>query len=494
MAVWFHNLLPDRVIRGQRALKSIPFVLSASERGHLFAKAVSTTARQMGVVEDMSLADARAIVPNLQVMKYNEDLPQRLLNNLAEWCIRYSPKVAVDFPDGLVIDATGCPHLWGGEQAYLNDISYTIRRIGYGVKVAMADTIGAAWAVSRYGKTMTVVSPSEQRAALSSLPPEALRLDQILVERLHKLGLVRIGKLMAMKPSMLRRRFGTQLSYRLGQALGTEAEVMVPITPAEPYREILSSLEPIITATGIRIAVERLLEALCMRLEKDGKGLRKCTLRCHRVDGHVQEISITVGRPSRVAAHLLRLFDLRISVLQPDLGFEQFVLEAPFVEDIHSEQQLLWDMGRASQEVISQMLDRIAGRFGQHTIHSYRPEEHYWPERSIKAVEPFDTAELVRWPSRLDRPIHMLLKPEPIAVTAPQPDYPPIVFNYKDKRVQVAKADGPERIEEEWWLSEGLYRDYYSVEGEEGVRYWIFRLGSYEEDRNPQWFLHGIFA
>ncbi len=79
-------------------------------------------------------------------------------------------------------------------------------------------------------------------------------------------------------------------------------------------------------------------------------------------------------------------------------------------------------------------------------------------------------------------------------VTAPVPDYPPMFFRFKGKLHKIKKADGPERIEPEWWINDGQHRDYYSVEDEEGKRYWIFRSGHYEPDQNYSWFLHGFFA
>jgi protein ImuB len=86
----------------------------------------------------------------------------------------------------------------------------------------------------------------------------------------------------------------------------------------------------------------------------------------------------------------------------------------------------------------------------------------------------------------------MLRRPEPVEVMALLPDYPPKVFTYKGKRHVIEKADGPERIEREWWRDKGEHRDYYAVEDADGQRYWLFRLGHY--DAAPQWYIHGFFA
>ena len=100
---------------------------------------------------------------------------------------------------------------------------------------------------------------------------------------------------------------------------------------------------------------------------------------------------------------------------------------------------------------------------------------------------------MTTWRVNARRPLQLVPSPEPIEVTAPIPDYPPMLFRYKGKLHKVLKADGPERIEQEWWLQQGQHRDYYCVEDEEGKRYWIFRLGHYD-DKSFQWFLHGYYA
>jgi protein ImuB len=69
-----------------------------------------------------------------------------------------------------------------------------------------------------------------------------------------------------------------------------------------------------------------------------------------------------------------------------------------------------------------------------------------------------------------------------------------MLFIYKDKLHNIKKADGPERIEREWWLEAGELRDYYIVEDEHGQRYWIFRSGQYSSERDSEWFIHGFFA
>jgi protein ImuB len=193
--------------------------------------------------------------------------------------------------------------------------------------------------------------------------------------------------------------------------------------------------------------------------------------------------------------HLFRLFELKISSIEPALGIELFILEATKVEEHVSLQSTIWNHGLRGleDERISELLDRLSNKIGAAAIHRYLPNEHYWPERSVKAAGSLDEEATTTWKVDRPRPLQLLARPESIEVMAPIPDYPPMNFRYKGKLHTITKADGPERIEQEWWIEEGQHRDYYYVEDEEGCRYWLFRLGHYE-DAKYRWFVHGVFV
>jgi protein ImuB len=484
ISIWFRYLRTDWCRLRRPALKDKPFVLSISDHGRKLVAAADPMTQAQGIFPGATVADARAIIPGLEVLDDIPGLSEKLLTALAQWCIRFTPVAAVDPPAGLILDATGCSHLWGGDQQYITAILTRLQAAGYDVRAAMADTIGAAWALARFG-------PSPD---LLSLPPAALRLDQPTKEKLQKLGLTTIGAFAHMSRSALRRRFGPRLIQRLDQTFGREAEFLQPETPPEHYQERLPCLEPIATATGIGIALERLLQTLTKRLEKEGKGLREAVLKAYRLDGKLESISITTSRPSHSIKHCYKLFEDKIQTIEPDLGIELFILEAPKVEDLSPTQEQLWageaDLGSSS---IAELLDRFTGRFGENHIHRFLPDEHHWPERSIKPAHALDEKPAIPWRTDRPRPTILLKTPAPIQVTAPVPDYPPLLFRYKGKIHQIKKADGPERIEREWWLEEGPHRDYYCVEDQDGARYWLFRSGHYTGDNTQQWFLHGYF-
>lgn len=493
LALYFSSLCTDWMIIKRPELKVKPFVLASPERGRAVVYASSAEAVSRGVFSGMVLADARAILPSLEVLDHDPRLEERVLNALARWCIRYTPTVAADLPDGLILDITGCAHLWGGEPFYLKDILSALRSRGYAVNGAIADTIGAAWAVARYGKGPFIAAPGGQRELLLPLPPASLRLEKGLLQLMGKLGFKKIAQFIDLPPSSLRKRFGEALLLRMGQALGTEYEYLEGVQPLKPYREELPCMEPILTLTGIELALRRLLEILCKRLAKEGKGLRTGVFSGLRVDGKWVKIRIGTGSASHHPSHLFRLFELKLSLLEPGMGIELFVLEAPLVEAVEAVQEALWDSRYHDQKAIGELLDNIAGKVGMEAVHRYLPQERYWPECSIKEVPFLEGKPELPWPTDIARPLHLLPQPQPITVMVLLPDYPPRQFRYKGKVYSIVRADGPERIEQEWWLQKGPPRDYYCVEDEEGIRYWLFRLGLYGEGE-PKWFIHGFFA
>ena len=328
--MWFRYLATDRLAKIRPELRDKPFLLYAPEHGRMVVRASSQSLIKDGISSGMVVADVRAILPSVEVFPADLAAEEKLLGALAEWSIRYAPIVATDSPDGLILDISGCPHLWGGEHPYLQSITSRFRKGGYDVRAAIADTVGAAWAVAHYGKNEMIIGPGKQAEALFPLPPAALRLDSSTLQRMEKLGFRQVGQFIGIPCVNLRRRFGEAMLIRLEQALGTMPEPVKPVQPAPVYLERLPCMEPIRTATGIEIALKRLLEPLCERFFSEGKGMRTGILKGYRIDGETVQISIGTNRASRNAAHLFKLFELKIPEIEPALGIELFTLEAPW--------------------------------------------------------------------------------------------------------------------------------------------------------------------
>jgi protein ImuB len=285
----------------------------------------------------------------------------------------------------------------------------------------------------------------------------------------------------------------------------------------------LSFAEPITEPADLMLAVERLTADLVPRLAREGTGARRLDLGFHRVDGRVERIRLGTARPSRDPRHLAALFKERLDTIDPGLGVEDMILAAFAVEPLPAEQIGLPDHpAENGRSGIAPLLDRLGNRLGLDALSRLEPRESHIPERasvrvpigealtsSVTPAKAEAQGQLVPGPGSLDprlrgddgirppRPIRLFDPPEPVEAFWLLPDDPPFRFIWRRRRHRVMRADGPERIAEEWWRPEAsgeTIRDYYRVEDEEGRRIWLFRSGFHGGDRSPRWFVHGVFS
>ena len=138
VSIWFRHLKTDWFALRHPELKTIAFALRAPDHGRMIIAAVNATAQQQGIVTGMTVADARAISPNIEVTDDKPEIWNKLLTRIAQWCIRFSPVVAIDPPDGILLDVSGCTHLWGGDKPYLTEIYKRFKNRGYDIRLAIA--------------------------------------------------------------------------------------------------------------------------------------------------------------------------------------------------------------------------------------------------------------------------------------------------------------------------------------------------------------------
>ena len=469
----------------------------------------------------MPLADALSFLPGLATALAEPAEDAAALRRLAEWCGRYSPWTAPDGTDGVRIEITGSAHLWGGERALAADLMTRLDRWGIAGRIAFADTLGAVWAIARFaemGESVVVVSSGEQRAMLAPLPVEALRFDATIAQGLRRVGLKRIGDLYAMPRDALAQRFGETVVQLLDRALGDLPEPLSPLGETPSRRVRLSFAEPITEPADLMLATERLAADLVRRLAREGTGARRLDLAFHRIDGRVERIRLGTARPSRDPKHLVALFKERLDTVDPGLGVEDMILAAFAVEPLPPE-QIEFVGSSLTGAGIAPLLDRLGNRLGLAAVSRLEARESHNPERASVRV-PISVApakagakeQLAMRPRSLDprlrgddgirpsRPIRLFEPPEPVEAFWLLPDDPPFRFMWRRRRHRVTRADGPERIADEWWWQpEGsgevdAIRDYYRVEDEEGRRFWLFRAGLHGHDRPPRWFVHGVFS
>jgi protein ImuB len=491
---------------GRSARPDRPFVLATTASGRRIVTAVSPAAALEGIAPGMGLADARALDPALLVEEADCIADAAALAKLAQWCDRFSPWVTTSGVDGILLDVTGCAHLFGDEDGLARQAIARLARQGIEARAAIADTLGAAWALSHFngarfsnGAALTVPCGGT-RQALADLPVAALRLEPEIVALLERLGLARIGELYPLPRAALAARCGDSVALRLDQALGLAAEPLSPQPPRPLLWSRRSCPEPIVTAEAIAASLRDLLQHLTQRLGEEGLGARRLSLAAYRIDGRIERIAIGTAFPSRDTRHLWRLFEEKLEQIDPGLGIEDLVLTADSVEKLAAAQLGLdGDAACNDSADLAALVDRLANRLGMRALARPVLRESHIPERAVRFIAPLEGGRMAAcWNPAQQRPIRLLSRPEPIEAMAPIPDDPPRLFRWRQRAHRVRAADGPERIAAEWWRqtsgSAPESRDYYRVEDEEGQRFWLYRTGLYRPDVPPRWFLHGFFG
>lgn len=478
----------------------VPLVLIGRDGRRRVVQAADDAAQRLGLRAGMAATQAHALVPGLHTHEAEPAADASALDRLALWALKhYSPVVAADPPDGLVIDASGAAHLKGGEAAMLVDLTDRLAAAGVRARAVMAGTHGAAHALARYHAHPTlVVAGDATGAAVADLPIAALRLSPDLVTGLARMGFERIGELEAQPRAPLALRFGPEVGRRLDQAFGRLFEPITPVAVPERIEARRNFAEPIGAAETIARYIGVLVTDLCFTLENRGLGARRLDLLCHRVDNRIEAVRIGTAKPARDVKRLTRLLGERIETIDPGFGIERMTLSAPIVERLDY-RPAATSLSDPALPDVAGLIDTLANRVGAHRLYRFAPVESDIPERSIRKIAPLSAPTQGRWPLHWPRPTRLLSPPEAIETLALLPDHPPVHFTWRGIRRRVTRADGPERIHGEWIRSDAeifAVRDYFQVEDEAGERFWLFRTGDGE---NPApgslcWFLHGVFA
>jgi protein ImuB len=510
LSLWLQRLSTDRIARQRHERDDAPIVVFG-KRGNLdLLVAVDCAAARLALGTGLALAQARAMHPAVIAVPEDQAGDARLLNALADWCQRYTPLVALDPPDGILLDISGCTHLFGNEQKLRHDLLARVTRFGFSARAAIASTIAAAWAAAHFS-TVTIIPPGDERELLAPLPLAALRLPQETAAAMARLGLKHVGDIIDLPCAPLAARFGIDLLRNFDRAIGCEDEPLSPRLPVAPYIAEKSFHEPIAREEDVLLTIERLAARLKLALVAHGDGARNLELALFRTDGVVKRVTAGTSRPIRDPAAIRALFVERLAALgdamDPGFGFDLARLSVTRAEP-HPEKQI--GLGQAEDcAELDRLIDHLSARLGRARVTRLIAHDSHIPELAASALPAQMTATIesgwdafrrFRTDARLStRPLRLLAKPEPIVdLLALIPDGPPARFRWRRAWHEVVAAEGPERIEAPWWNEDGSgpVRDYFRVQDKAGLRFWLFRAGLYRDAAlaMPRWFLHGFYA
>ncbi len=543
LSLWFPRLAAERFLRLERGLPAGPFVVVADQKGAQVITALNAEASAAGLVPGQPLRDGRAMCPGLTARAANPVAEAAFLTTLRRWAGKYSPWVAEAPPDGLILDITGCAHLFGGEEIMAQEIERDCMRLGLTLRLGLADTLGAAWALARFAHARAdgglsgdaieqearatrsravkrrhwtrggappaapvhatpprIAQPGATRQAIAPLPVAALRLDPEAIAGLIRVGLRRIEDLLGMPRAGLARRFGRDTVRRLDQALGVEPEPVSPARPPVSFAVRMRLPDPIGLEEDLMAVLDRLLPELQTRLERAGRGARQVRVEFSRTDRTMQWVELGLARPSADPARMRPLIAMKLSDIEAGFGIDQVRVIATRHEPVHETQHAGHAEAGARQSqstenaALDDLMGRIGARLGLEALTRLYPAESHIPEKGAMVMAAAFAPPASGWHAPpVERPLR-LWSPEPVMI----PDHPalPDHFRWRGRDHGVHSATGPERIAPEWWLDDpgwrtGL-RDYWIVTTDRGERLWLYF--AHGAARSAGWFCHGAFA
>ena len=483
----------------------------------------------------MTLAQARAICPNLLHAAHKPEEDRRALESLGRWLMRFSPVVAIDPPGSIFLDVTGSERLFGGLDPLLHQVARALADLKISAHVVIAPTVGGAWAVASV-EHGAIISAEQLIEALTPLPAAALRLDPATAGMLDGLGIETIGQLIDLPRDVLPARFGTMLLKRIDQALGHVAEPLVPLRHRSPIQAHMEFDGNVDSPEILWLAFKELLGRIIAQLVRCGCGARRIEVEFRCADQPPVHKTLLLSRPSREAANLFNLLRCMLETIHSNNGFTALRLSVPVFERLTDEQSTIHaGEEQAVEAELDHLIERLRARLGQEAVARATLVESHLPERAFGemtndqidnvilgysegsgrpvggrrsfGVPQDDNAHL---PSSFEfghsslirisdfvirhsttRPLHLLPTPREIqAIAAPshEGNGPPISFTCDDQVHRISCAIGPERISGLWWEGRDKTRDYFDAQDETGRRFWLFRVV-----QTGRWFVHGVF-
>ena len=344
--------------------------------------AACEAAAARGVRPEGRVVDAQAIHPDLRVEPADVAGDLASLDRLVFWARRWCPWTARDGHDGIVLDATGAAHLFGGEAGLLEDVVARFAAHALTARVAMAPTRLAARALARHGPASVACDARDVADRLAPLPVAALGLGPEPARLLARLGLRTVGALAGVPRTALMRRFADAPAEdnplaALDRALGRTADPVA--APPDHARRIVRSrmAEPV---ADVLPHLPDLARRLCAMLETAGLGARTLTLSVRRSDGAEGAVDAATARATRDPAHVERLLRGKLDRIDPGFGIDLVALEARRVEPLGARQDGL-DGGRDADADVAALLDRLTARLGPDRVSWSLWSESHLPER-----------------------------------------------------------------------------------------------------------------
>lgn len=444
--------------------------------------ACNAAALGAGVTAGMGINAAYALTGRLRIHERQPQAERVLLERLAGWAGRFTPRVSIELPDGLLLEVKGSRKLFGGLSALIEQVLAGAREQGVTPWIALAPTPRAALWFARSGEKVSVTAVHDLPGLLARVPVAALRWPGQVVALLASMGVLAVGDCLRLPRDGLARRVGPERLLELDQATGRSPEVRRDFRPEVRFSGRHDFEDEIGQGDWLLERLHSLLDDLTEFLEARQAGVQSLLLLLlHRDRPPTRQVfrfaSLATQREhfAAVLSEQLARMQLQAPVRGVKLRSGRLLMNAPVSKPF------FFAVNPHAPEQVSRLLEKLRARLGADAIYRLQAVADHRPEHAWRKLEPWQPCKVIEEDrSGRCRPLWLLADPQPIEQVG---SWPVCGGPLEIRR-------GPERIEGGWWTGRDVARDYYVASTPAGTRLWIYR------DRHAPhgWFLHGIFG
>src|SRR6516162_3540375 len=411
------------------------------------------------------------------------------LEQLAIRAQRFTPRVSLVPPDGLLLELAGSLHLFGGLEGLRRELTGECQPLQVRPVLAFAPTPLAALTAARAGQPLIILDPAQLTGQLAPLPLSALRWPEETRARLARAGVRTIGAVLRLPRAGFARRFGVAQLASLDALTGRTRDVRADFHAPVRFRR-RHELDYELSDHG------RLLAALAPMFEELGtfliahqRGVVELECRFVHRNAPPTHCALSLAAPCAHGQQLGALFGERLNSVPLPEPVRALELWADELLPQRSSCRALWQPGEQGGEAREQsegLIDRLHARLGPEAVHGLAQRPEHRPENAWVATRPpaffGDPDRAVDGMDETPAARPLWLLPAPQLLAAPK--------GLPCRHGPLRLLSEPERIETGWWDGGEVARDYYTAIDRHGVRLWVFR----EREQPHGWFLHGVFG
>jgi protein ImuB len=482
--LWVGMHLPLLAIEAMSVESPAPLAIVEPQGQTQYVVAACGEAQRGGVKPQMSMAAALALVPTLETRSRNIQREQQLLEQIAMRAQRFTPRISLVPPDGLLLEVKGSLHLFGGTEGLFQALEAECRTAGASVMLALAPVSLAALAGARAGKSFKVTDKSHLIGHVSALPLVTLRWPRETIERLEKMGVYSVGQALRLPRAGFARRFGTAHLAALDRLRGRDPGPSTRFRARERFQRRLDLLYELENHDVLLAVLQPLLQELGAFLQTRQCGITRLECLLNHRSAQVTRCSLRLAAPASNAQHLGKLLAERLATVPLPEPVRACELRTSLLVRRKLISNSLWQPGEhggTAGSESSELVEHLRARLGHEAVYGMQIISGHRPETTWRLCDPgvASASPSPPWPA-FRRPIWLLPAPEPLSHSEGLPHY----------HGPLRLLSEPERVETGWWDGAEITRDYYKAVDVRGVRLWIYR----ERKAPHQWFLQGVFG